>query len=108
MKIKADDNVLVIAGKDKGKTGKVMRVFKKVGKIVVEGVNYRVKHVKKTAQQAGQKIKFEAQMDASNAKVICPVTKKATRVGYTIQGKKKLRVAKKSKEPLDKKTITKK
>ena len=60
MKIHVDDNVLVTTGKDKGKTGKVIRVFKKTSKVVIEKINLRTKHIKKTAQQAGQRVKYEA------------------------------------------------
>ncbi len=108
MKIKIEDNVLVITGKNKGKIGKVAKTFKKTNKIIVEGVNIRTKHVKKTNNKPGQKIQFEAPIDASNVKVLCPVTKKATRIGYLHQGGKKIRIAKKSSEALDKKITSKK
>ncbi|OGJ52324.1 50S ribosomal protein L24 [Candidatus Peregrinibacteria bacterium RIFOXYB2_FULL_32_7] len=106
MKIKVNDNVLVITGKDKGKTGKVTQTIESKSKIVVQGVNIRKKHIKKTQREAGRIIEFEAPIHVSNAKVICPETKKASRVGYTMHGKKKIRIAKKSKEALDKKITT--
>ncbi|EKD63370.1 MAG: 50S ribosomal protein L24 [uncultured bacterium] len=102
MKIKTGDNVLIIAGKDKGKKGKVMRVMKKTNSIVVEKVNIKVRHIKKTATRKGEKIQFEAPIDASNAKVICPECKKAVRIGYVIsKDQKKRRVCKKCKEVVD-------
>ncbi|QQR83415.1 50S ribosomal protein L24 [Candidatus Peregrinibacteria bacterium] len=101
MKIKVNDNVVVIAGKYKGKTGKVMRVYKKTNRVVVEKVNIRTRHIKSTPQQAGQRIQYEAPMDASKVMVICPKTKKATRIGYVIENGKKYRVCKVSGERLD-------
>jgi large subunit ribosomal protein L24 len=107
MKLKAQDQVKVLSGKDKGKTGKIMKIYRKQGKVVVEKVNIRTKHVKKTQQRAGEIIKFEASIDASNVMVVCPQCKKPTRVGYkkSVKGKKE-RVCKKCSETLD--TITKK
>jgi len=101
MKIKVSDTVLVTTGKYKGKTGKVMRVYKKTNRVTVEKVNIRTRHIKKTAQKAGEKIQYEAPFNASNVMVIDPTTKKPTRVGYKIIKGKKLRIGKKSGEGLD-------
>jgi len=102
MKIKVKDKVLVMAGKYKGKTGAVMRVYKKTNRITVEKVNIRTKHIKKTTTQAGQKIKFEAPFDASKAMLICPSCNKATRVSYSIPKKgKKFRVCVKCGESVE-------
>jgi len=107
MKIKVNDEVIVIAGKDKGKKGKVTRTISKSNKVVVEKVNIRTKHIKKTAQEAGQIVKFEAPIDASNVMIIDPKTKKPTRVGYRmLEKRKKERYAKVSDEPLDIKVTT--
>lgn len=97
MKIKTGDIVVVIAGKERNKTGKVMRVLKKTDRVVVEGLNKVVRHMRKTKTQAGQKVSFEAPMHASNVMMIDPKTKKATRIGYKVnkEGKKE-RIAKKS------------
>lgn len=101
MKIHTGDTVVVISGKDKGKTGTVVRVLEEKNRVVVEGVNMRVKHIRKTPQQAGQRIKFEAAIAASNVMLVDPKTKKRTRVGYSIDAKgKKTRIAKKSGEVL--------
>jgi len=78
MKIKLNDNVLVIAGKDRNKTGKVIRTLNKSDKVVVEKLNMRTKHVRKTQTQPGSKVTFEAAMPASNVMVVCPGCKKAT------------------------------
>ncbi len=102
MKIKVKDKVLVTTSKYKAKTGTVMRVFKKTNRITVEKVNIRTKHIKKTANQAGQKIKYEAPFPISNVALICPNCKKATRVGYSIPKKgKKFRICLKCKESVE-------
>lgn len=102
MKIKVKDKVLVTAGKYKGKTGVVMRVFKKQNKITVEKVNIRTRHIKKTATQAGQKLQYEAPFSASNVKIICPSCNKATRVSHHVPEKgRKYRVCKKCNESVE-------
>lgn len=102
MKIKANDKVLVISGKDKGKVSKVIRVIAKHNKIVVEKVNMRTKHIKKTTTRAGEKITFEAPMDASNVMVMDPRDNKPTRVGYKVlENGKKERISKLSGVSLD-------
>ena len=109
MKIKNDDNVLVIAGKDKGKTGKVIKILRKQEKIVVEKINLRTKHIKKTKEKAGEKIQFEAPISISNVQVKCPGCDKKTRVGYKkLENGKKERICKKCKANLDKTVIKKK
>ena len=102
MKIKAKDKVLVIAGKYKGKTGNVMRTYKKTDRITVEKVCIRTKHIKKTATHAGQKIKYEAPFDVSKVMLICPNCSKTTRVGYSIPKKgKKFRICLKCNESVE-------
>lgn len=82
MLIKRNDNVRVIAGKDKGKTGKVVQVFPQLGRLVVEGANATAKHLrKKQANQQGQKLSFSAPLNASNVQLICPKCSKVTRLG---------------------------
>ncbi len=96
MKIKRNDNVLIISGKDRGKRGKVLDVLASVGKIVVEGVSIRKKHVRpKKSGEKGQIIEKPAAFSLSNAKLICPKCGKTTRVGYKINGEKKHRACKK-------------
>lgn len=108
MKIKTGDNVVVMAGKNKKKTGKVIKVLTKTNKVVIEGVNLVKRHVKKTKQGKGQIISFEAPIHASNVMLIDSKTKKPTRIGYKMEGGKKLRVAIKSKSVIDDKKETKK
>ncbi len=108
MKVKTNDNVLVITGKDRNKTGKVTRIVSKSNKVVVEKVNMRTKHIKKTQTAPGSKITFEAAMPASNVMVVCPNCKKATRVGYKkLESGKKQRMCKKCGESLDKESTKK-
>lgn len=95
--IKKGDNVVVIAGKNKGKTGNVMRVLPKTSRVVIEGVNKVTRHVKKTKERNGQKIEFEAPMHISNVMLIDPKTKKRTRVKHSKDEKGKTqRISKKS------------
>ncbi len=100
MKIHTGDQVTVIAGKDKGKQGVVTRVLAEKSRVVVEGINMRVKHIKKTPQQAGQRISYEASIHVSNVMILDPKTKKPTRIGYKIDPKtgRKDRIAKGSGE----------
>ncbi|PIQ75722.1 50S ribosomal protein L24 [Candidatus Peregrinibacteria bacterium CG11_big_fil_rev_8_21_14_0_20_49_14] len=108
MKIRTGDNVVVISGKDKGKTGSVLRVLPSVGRVVVAGINMRTKHVKATAQQAGQRLQYEASIDVSNVMAVDPKTKKRTRLGYTVTEKgRKERLAKKSGEILSRAVVAK-
>lgn len=108
MKIQLNDKVMVTAGKYKGKTGTVMKVFKKTERVTVEKVNIRTKHVKKTAQGAGQKIKYEAPIHVSNVMLVDPKTNKPTRVGYRVENNKKVRFAKKSGQTIEKNLPSKK
>lgn len=95
MKIREGDTVLVIAGKDRGKTGSVLRVLATTDRVVVEGANMRTKHIRRTPQQAGQKIRYEASLHASNVMLIDPKTKKPTRIRHAVDPKtgKKQRIA---------------
>ena len=109
MKIHTGDVVTIMTGKDKGKQGTVVRVLSLKNRVVVEGINMRTKHMKKTAQQAGQKLVYEASISASNVAVLDPKTKKPTRIGYKIDAKtgNKSRIAKLSGEVIEKKAVTK-
>lgn len=96
MKIKKGDKIIIISGKDRGKTGKVLRAFPKEGKILVEGVNLRKKHQKpRKSGQKGQIINMPAPIFVSNVKLICSKCGKAVRAGYKIDEKKKYRICKK-------------
>ena len=97
MHIKSGDNVLVIAGKDKGKKGKVLSVFPKQGTAIVEGVAIATKHQKpRMAGQPGGIIKQEAPVYACKVMHVCPKCKKPTRIGYKLlENGSKVRVCKK-------------
>ena len=99
MKIKKGDNVIIITGKEKGKTGNVIATDSINGKVKVEGCNVRTKFTKKSTQGPGSMTKKEAWINVSNVSFIDPKTKKATRLGYTFdKNNKKVRVSKKSNE----------
>jgi large subunit ribosomal protein L24 len=99
MKFKKGDSVLIIAGKDKGRTGKIIKSIPKELKILVEGINLKKKHVRPKKQgEKGQVVEIPAVIDISNVKIVCPKCGKATRVGYAIEGENKNRICKKCKQ----------
>ena len=102
MKIKKGDTVIVIAGAEKGKTGVVLSVDTKAERVVVEKVNLVKKHRKPTqANPEGTILEREAAIHVSNVAIVDPKTKKPTRVGYKVEGDKKVRVSKASGAKLD-------
>jgi len=101
MKIKKNDIVLVISGKDRAKTGKVLSVLKEKSRIIVEGINLRKKHVKpKKSGEKGQTVEIPASMHVSNVKLVCAKCGKAARVGYKVENDKKFRICKKCKQEI--------
>lgn len=96
MKIRLGDTVVIIAGKDKGKTGTVERVLPDSHAVVVSGINMRTRHIKKTYQQAGRILRYEAAIDWSKVMIVDPKTKKPSRVGFVVKDGKKMRVSKAS------------
>ena len=103
MKIKINDKVKIIAGKDNGKIGKVIKSLPQVGKIVVEGLNTVNKHTKPDrAGGKGQKITVAMPINISNTMLVCPNCGKESRVGYIVmESGEKLRVCKKCKQPIN-------
>ena len=97
MKIKKGDKVIVLAGKDKGKTGEVVRSLPKDKKVIVSGVNLAKKHTKNrfNTDKKGEIVDKTMPIDVSNVALI-DSKNKATRVGYKIVGDKKVRIAKKT------------
>lgn len=96
MKIKKGDTVLIISGKDRGKEGKILDVFPKENRIVVEGINLRKKHAKpKNQGEKGQTVEKPAKFSVSNVKLVCPRCGKAARIGYKVEENRKMRVCKK-------------
>ncbi|MCX6779579.1 MAG: 50S ribosomal protein L24 [Candidatus Magasanikbacteria bacterium] len=102
MKIKTNDKVKVLKGKDRNKEGKVIQVFPQAEKLVVEGLNIMKKHLRtKKAGEKGQVIELSAPLRVANVMLVCPKCGKATRVSYKKDGEDKKRVCSKCKEFID-------
>lgn len=101
MKIKKDDTVIVLTGKDKGKTGKVLKAMPKEGRVIVEGVNVQTKHQKQTQKAAAEIKHQEGPVDVSNVMYYDTKEKAPTRIGYRIENGKKVRVSKKTGAVID-------
>lgn len=102
LKVKKGDEVVVLAGKDKGKTGKILKVIPDERRVIVAGINMMKRHTKPSRTAAGGIVEKEASLDVSNVALADPKTGKATRVGYKILGDgKKVRVARKSGEVIN-------
>ena len=102
MKIKKGDKVIVLAGKDKGKTGEVTRAFPQMDKVVVAGINIAKKHTKNrfNTDKKGEIIDKTMPIHISNVALIDSKTNKAARVGYKVEGDKKVRISKQSGQEL--------
>ena len=101
MKIKKNDTVIVLTGKDKGKTGRVLKAMPKEGKVIVEGINIQTKHQKQTRTERAEIKHIEGPIDASNVMFYDTKAKKAIKIGYKIDGDQKLRVNRKTGEVID-------
>ncbi len=100
--IRKDDNVIVIAGRDKGKKGKVLKVLPKEDRALVQGVNVVKRHQRQTQREQGGIVSKEAPIHLSNIAHVDPKSGKATRVGFKLMADgSKVRVAKKSGEVID-------
>lgn len=101
MKIKTGDKVIMLAGKNKGKTGKVLQVMTKENKLVVEGLNLMIKHQKarKTGEK-GQRIQFPSAVPVSKTALVCPKCGQPARIGFKIEDKVKARICKKCSETI--------
>ena len=95
MKIHTGDNVKVLSGKDRGKTGKVEKTFSASGRVLVSGVNMVKKHVKPARGKEGGIIEKSLPIAVSNVMLLCSRCGEATRVGYKFEGEKKQRFCKK-------------
>lgn len=96
MKLKAGDQVAITTGKDKGKSGKIQKVFTKTNKVLVEGINEFKRHVKARTQNEKSEIKtIYKPVPVSNVMFVCPKCKEKARIGYTFEGTDKMRVCKK-------------
>lgn len=95
MKILKNDTVQIMLGKDSGKSGKVIRVMPKDGKVLVEGMNVYKKHMKKTRNSEGGIVEVIKPVNLSNVAVVCNACKKPTRIGFKMEGDSKIRICKK-------------
>ena len=101
-RIKKGDSVMVLAGKDKGKTGQVLTVLNQQSRVVVQGVNMVRRHTRPSAQTTGGIIQKEASLHVSNVAHVDPTTREATRVGFRVlEDGRKVRYAKRSGEVID-------
>ncbi len=100
-RFKRGDTVIIVAGKDRGKTGKILAVFPSEEEISVEKVSVRKKHTKPTQKAQGGIFDMVGKISWSNAKIVCPKTGKPTRVVFELVGGKKVRKAVVSGEILD-------
>ena len=100
-KIKKGDKVVVLAGRDKGNEGEVLRVVPKDDRVVVSGVNIIKRHTRPSQSSAGGIITREAPIHVSNVAIVDPKDGKPTRVGFEVRDGKKVRVSKRSGEALD-------
>ena len=102
LSVKKGDNVLVLTGKDAGKTGEILEVNREDGKVVVAGINIQAHHKKpRSKDDKGGIIKSEGAIDVSNVQVVCPVCKKATRIAHKDVEGKNARICKKCGAVLD-------
>lgn len=100
-KIHKDDNVEILAGKDKGKRGTVLRVIRKTDRVLVSGVNIVKKAVRRRSEQdQGGIIEIEAPIHISNVGIVCKKCGRPVKIGYKFDGDKKLRVCRKCGETL--------
>ena len=103
LKIKKGDNVVVISGRDKGRTGEILRVLPAESRVIVQGINMAKRHTKPQLGNPGGIVEKELTIHASNVAHIDPQSDKPTRVGYrTLDGGRKVRVARRSGEVIDK------
>ena len=102
LKIKKGDQVIVLSGEDKGKTGEVVKSMPKESKVVVQGINLVKRHTKPSQTTPGGIVTKEAPIDISNVAIVDPKSGKASKIGYKEVNGKKVRVARKSGEVIDK------
>jgi large subunit ribosomal protein L24 len=101
MKLKKGDNIIAIAGKDKGKKGKIVRVLVKENKVIVEGLNMMKKHQRpKKSDEKGTMKSIEMPLSATNVMILDPKTGKASRLGKKMVGDKMVRIARKSNQEI--------
>jgi large subunit ribosomal protein L24 len=100
-KLRKGDKVIVLAGKDKGREGEITQVMPKAGKAIVDGVNIAIRHVKQSQATQGGRVPTAMPIQLSNLALVDPKEGGPTRVGFKMDGDKKVRFAKKSGEVID-------
>lgn len=101
-RVKKGDNVLLITGKDKGKSGRVLKVFPKKERLIVEGLNRLRRHTRPRGDQPGGIIEKEAPLHISNVMIVCPSCNRKTRIGASfLKDGTKVRICKRCNQPLD-------
>ncbi len=109
MKLRVNDTIKVITGKDRGRTGKIEKIIPKSNSVIVAGVNQYKKHVKAQDQnKPGGIIDITKPLNISKVSLVCPQCKEPTRIGFEGQAKKKVRICKKCQKPIDTSASTKK
>lgn len=101
MRIKAGDTVRLIAGRDKGQEGTVLKTLPKEDRVIVEGVNIRKRHQKPSQLSTGGIEEFPAPIHVSNVQLVDPSNGEPTRVGYRVEDGKKVRYSKKTNETIN-------
>jgi large subunit ribosomal protein L24 len=102
--IRRNDNVVVTAGRDRGKRGRVLKVLPDKNRLIVEGVNVIKRHTRPNPQRniKGGIVEREGALDASNVQLVCPECGKTTRIGHQVQGDRKVRICRKCEGVVDK------
>lgn len=101
MKVKKDDTVVVITGKDKGQVGKILKAMPKQGRVIVEGVNVQTKHQKQTRTEKAEIKHVEGPIDASNVALYDNKSKEIIKVGYEVRDGRKVRINRKNGNVID-------
>ena len=101
MKIKTGDMVVVITGKDKGTSGKVLKAMPKENRVIVEGVNVQTKHQKQTRTEKAEIKHIEGPIDVSNVALYDPKSKEIIKIGYEVRDGRKVRINRKTKSVID-------
>jgi large subunit ribosomal protein L24 len=101
LKVKKGDKVVVITGRDKGKSGEILKVLREENRVIVQGVNLAKRHQKQSMSQEGGIVQKELAIHVSNVALLDPKSDKPTRVGYKMDGERKIRIARRSGEALD-------
>lgn len=109
MKFRKGDEILVTAGKDKGRKGKIEKIFPKRGRVLIANVNVYKKHIKKTSREPGTVVEISRPLPVANIALVCPVCQKQTRIAYRVEkDNQKTRICAKCKRQIDVKKEAKK